>query len=267
MATAAPAGPTEYIVHHLTNLKVGSGFWTFHLDTMIVSWIVGAFVFGLMHAAARRATSGMPGRLQNFVEMVVTMVNNQVKDTFHAKNALVTPLAITIFVWIWIMNAVDFLPVDLLPIVLGWFGVHYWKAVPTTDPNMTFAMSITVFCIMICFNFKFKGVGGFTHEVLTAPFGKWLAPVNIVFRIIEDLAKPVSLALRLYGNMYAGEMIFILLAVLCSTGTLSNFFVPTLFGGVLGAGWAIFHILIVTLQSFVFMMLTIVYLSLASESH
>lgn len=267
MAAQASPGPTEYIVHHLTNLKVGSGFWTFHLDTMIISWIVGVIAFGLMYRAARRATSDVPGRLQNFVEIVVSLVNDQVKDTFHAKSGLVTPLAITIFVWIWIMNAVDFLPVDLLPLVLGWFGVHYWKPVPTTDPNMTFAMSITVFCIMIGFNFKFKGAGGFAREVLTAPFGKWLAPVNLLFRVIEDLAKPVSLALRLFGNMYAGEMIFILLAVLASTGVLSNFFVPTLLGGVLGAGWAIFHILIVTLQAFVFMMLTIVYLTLASESH
>jgi F-type H+-transporting ATPase subunit a len=262
MATEAPHSATEYIVHHLTNLKVGSGFWTFNLDTILMSWVAGALAFGLMYKAARHATPGVPGRLQNFVEMVVGLVDDQVRGTFHAKNALITPLAITIFVWIWVMNAVDFLPVDLLPMVLGWFGVHYFKAVPTTDPNTTFAMSLTVFVIMIGFNFKYKGAGGFLHEALTAPFGKWLFPVNILFRIIEDLAKPVSLALRLYGNMYAGEMIFILLAVFGSTGL-----VGMAAGGVLGAGWAIFHILIVTLQAFVFMMLTIVYLTLASEHH
>ncbi|HTP95034.1 MAG TPA: F0F1 ATP synthase subunit A [Burkholderiales bacterium] len=262
MAAEAPPSATEYIVHHLTNLTVGEGFWAVNLDTVVVSWVVGALVFGMMYRAARNATAGVPGRLQGFVELILTMVDDQVRGTFHGKNALVTPLAITIFVWIWIMNAVDFLPVDLLPKLLGLFGVHYFKAVPTTDPNMTFAMSITVFVIMIGFNLKYKGAGGLAHEALSAPFGIWLAPVNLLFRIIEDVAKPVSLALRLYGNMYAGEMIFILLAVLGSAGAFG-----VVAGGVLGAGWAIFHILIVTLQAFVFMMLTIVYLTLASESH
>lgn len=246
---------TEYIVHHLTNLKVGSGFWSFHLDTLIVSGLLGLLVFGLMWRVARRASAGVPGPLQNFIEMAVNMIDTQVRDTFHGRSELITPLAITIFIWVFIMNAMDLIPVDFLPGLLELFGVHYFKAVPTTDPNATFAMSLTVFFLMMFYNFKIKGFGGFTHEVLTAPFGKWLFPINILFRIIEDLAKPISLALRLFGNMYAGEMVFILIALL---GLAQPF---------LALPWAIFHILIITLQAFVFMMLTIVYLAMAHESH
>jgi len=246
---------SEYIVHHLTNLKAGSGFWTFHLDTLIVSGLLGLLVFGLMWRVARRASAGVPGPLQNFFEIAVNMIDAQVKDTFHGKSELITPLAITIFIWVFIMNAMDLIPVDFLPALLKLFGVHYFKSVPTTDPNATFAMSLTVFCLMLFYNFKIKGFGGFTREVLTVPFGKWLFPVNIMFRIIEDLAKPISLALRLFGNMYAGEMVFILIALLGLAQPL------------LAIPWAIFHILIITLQAFVFMMLTIVYMAMAHESH
>ena len=246
---------SEYIVHHLTNLKAGSGFWTFHLDTLIVSGLLGLLVFGLMWRVARRASAGVPGPLQNFFEIAVNMIDAQVKDTFHGKSELITPLAITIFIWVFIMNAMDLIPVDFLPLLLKLFGVHYFKSVPTTDPNATFAMSLTVFCLMLFYNFKIKGFGGFTREVLTVPFGKWLFPVNIMFRIIEDLAKPISLALRLFGNMYAGEMVFILIALLGLAQPL------------LAIPWAIFHILIITLQAFVFMMLTIVYMAMAHESH
>ena len=246
---------SEYIVHHLTNLKAGSGFWTFHLDTLIVSGLLGLLVFGLMWRVARRASAGVPGPLQNFFEIAVNMIDAQVKDTFHGKSELVTPLAITIFIWVFIMNAMDLIPVDFLPALLKLFGVHYFKSVPTTDPNATFAMSLTVFFLMLFYNFKIKGFGGFTREVLTVPFGKWLFPVNIMFRIIEDLAKPISLALRLFGNMYAGEMVFILIALLGLAQPL------------LAIPWAIFHILIITLQAFVFMMLTIVYMAMAHESH
>lgn len=246
---------SEYIVHHLTNLHIGHGFWSVHLDTLIVSGLLGTVMFGLMAMAAKRASSGVPGGWQNFVEMVVTLVDTQVRDTFHARSALVTPLAITIFVWVWIMNAMDLIPVDFLPLVTHAAGVDHFKFVPTTDPNLTFGMSISVFFMMLWYNFKFKGVGGFLHEVFTVPFGPMLAPVNLLFRIIEDIAKPISLALRLFGNMYAGEMVFILIALL------GVWQLP------LALTWALFHILIITLQAFVFMMLTVVYMSMASESH
>jgi F-type H+-transporting ATPase subunit a len=246
---------SEYIVHHLTNAHVGHGFWTFHIDTLIVSGLLGIVVFGLMAKAAARATSGVPGGWQNFVEMVVTMVDTQVRDTFHAKSNLVTPLAITIFVWVWVMNAMDLIPVDFLPQLVHLAGVDHFKFVPTTDPNLTFAMSLTVFFLMLWYNVKFKGIGGWMHEVFTVPFGPWLAPLNLLFRIIEDIAKPISLALRLFGNMYAGEMVFILIALL------GIWQLP------LALPWALFHILIITLQAFVFMMLTVVYMSMASEHH
>lgn len=257
---------TGYIQHHLTNLAVCSdaardaaghchGFWTFHLDTLLISGLLGLLVFGLMAKTASKASAGIPGGVQNFVEMVVNLVDQQVRDTFHGKSALVTPLAITIFVWVFVMNAMDLIPVDFLPIVASAVGVNYLKAVPTTDPNLTFAMSITVFFIMIWMNLKVKGFGGYMHEIFTAPFGAKLAPVNFIFRVVEDIAKPISLALRLFGNMYAGEMVFILIALL------------GLYQLPLALPWALFHILIITLQAFVFMMLTIVYMSMAAESH
>jgi F-type H+-transporting ATPase subunit a len=275
-AAGTGPSPTEYIAHHLVNLKVGSGFWTLHLDTLIVSGLVGCTVFGLLYRVARRATAGVPGRLQAFVEIVVGMVDRQVKDTFHAQSELVTPLAITVFVWIFCMNAIDLLPVDFIPGLLALAGVPYFKAVPTTDPNATFAMSLSVFALILAFNVRFKGAGGFAREALTAPFHAahpmlqaLLAPVNLALRIVEEAAKPVSLALRLFGNMFAGEVLFILMALLA--GAWSG---PTLASAgsflahvVLSLGWAIFHILIITLQAFIFMMLTIVYLTLASESH
>jgi len=277
---AENAGPTanEYISHHLVNLHVGHGFWTFHLDTLIMSGLVGVAVFGLMAYAGRRATPGVPGKLQAFVEIVLGMVDQQVRDTFHGKSAIVTPLAITVFVWVFCMNALDLIPVDFIPTIMEKvFHVEHWKAVPTTDPNATFAMSLTVFTLIIVFNLKFKGFGGFLHEIFTAPFHTdnlplqiLLAPVNLVLRFVEELAKPVSLALRLFGNMFAGEVLFILMVLLAgawtwqSVGTSSLSMIGHV---VLSLGWGIFHILIITLQAFIFMMLTIVYMSLASESH
>jgi F-type H+-transporting ATPase subunit a len=248
--------PSEYIGHHLTNLQVGEGFWTFNIDSLFFSFVLGVVVFGLFWLAARKANAGVPGKLQNFVEMVVEMVDTQVKDTFHGKSALIAPLALTIFVWVFVMNTMDLLPVDLLPSIAGAMGIHYLKVVPTTDLNLTFGMSLSVFVLIYFFSVKVKGLKGFAHEVMFAPFGKYLIPVNILFRIIEDIAKPISLALRLFGNMYAGEMVFILIALL-----------PWYLQWLLGGPWAIFHILIITLQAFVFMMLTIVYLSMAHESH
>ncbi|HRH12925.1 MAG TPA: F0F1 ATP synthase subunit A [Azonexus sp.] len=257
---------TGYIQHHLTNLVVCSdaakdvsghchGFWSFHLDTLLVSGLLGLIVFGLMAKVASKASAGVPGGLQNFIEMVVGLVDQQVKDTFHGKSKLVTPLAITIFVWVFVMNAMDLIPVDFLPMGAAAAGVPYLKSVPTTDPNLTFAMSITVFLISIVMGLKVKGFGHFMHEVFAVPFGLKLAPVNLLFRIIEEIARPISLSLRLFGNMYAGEMVFILIALL------------GIWQFPLALPWALFHILIITLQAFVFMMLTIVYMSLAAESH
>ncbi|MDE2624071.1 MAG: F0F1 ATP synthase subunit A [Betaproteobacteria bacterium] len=256
MSESAGNSTSEYIHHHLTNLQDGHGFWTFNLDTLITSALLGLLVVGLFAWVARKATSGVPGKLQAAVEMIFEMVQSQVRDTFHGDSGAVGPLALTIFVWVFVLNAMDLLPVDLVPMILGAFGVHHWKAVPTTDPNHTFAMSLTVFFLIYFYNIKAKKFGGFMHEVLTAPFGPKMAPFNLLFRLIEDLAKPVSLALRLFGNMYAGEMVFILIALL-----------PFYLQWVLGAPWAIFHILIITLQAFIFMILTIIYLSMAHESH
>ncbi|MEW6512457.1 MAG: F0F1 ATP synthase subunit A [Pseudomonadota bacterium] len=258
-----------YIGHHLTNLKAGSGFWTFHLDTIIVSGLLGLLLLGGMAMVARKATSGVPAGWQNFVEMITGFVDQQVKSSFHGKSEMVTPMAITIFVWVFAMNFMDLIPIDFLPTAAGAAGVHYLKVVPTTDPNLTFAMSITVFLLMIWMNLKVKGIGGFAHEALTAPFGAKLAPINLLFRLIEDIAKPFSLSLRLFGNMYAGEMIFILLAIMGASWAGFGIGSSTLFitQVLLSLGWAIFHILIITLQAFIFMTLTIIYMAMATESH
>ena len=254
----APSNATEYIQHHLTHLKSAhdGGFWTFNLDTFSISLILGFIFLFIFSRVASKATSGVPGRLQNFVELVVEMVNGQVKDAFHAKSTLIAPLALTIFVWVWLLNAMDFLPVDFLPSIASLVGIHYLRVVPTADVNHTFAMSLSVLVLIVVYSLKAKGLGGWLHELFSAPFGIKLAPINFVFQLIELVAKPISLALRLFGNMYAGELIFILIALL-----------PFYVQPVLGAPWAIFHILVVTLQAFVFMVLTIVYLSLAVEHH
>ena len=257
---AAPANATEYIQHHLSHLKSADA--TINLDTFWVSAILGLIFIGVFAMAARRATPGVPGKLQNFVEWIMELVNDTVNSAFHAKSAVIAPLAITIFVWVWLMNAMDFLPVDLLPRVLEFFGVYKLRVVPTADVNHTFGMSIGVLLCIIGFSIKAKGVGGWGKELFTAPFHAhgiaaiFLAPVNFIFQMLELLAKPISLSLRLFGNMYAGELIFILIALL-----------PWWAQWLLGGPWAIFHILIVTLQAFVFMALTVVYLSLAVEKH
>lgn len=256
MSESAAPSSTEYIQHHLTNFTVGHGFWTIHLDTLITSAFLGLVIFGTMFLVARRATSGVPGRLQSFVEVVIEMVQEQVHDTFHGESKLVAPLALTIFVWVFAINAMDLLPVDFAPLVAGLFGIEHWKVVPTTDPNHTFAMSLTVFILCVAGNFIAKGPGGYAKEALTVPFGPAAAPANLIFRIIEDLAKPISLSLRLFGNMYAGEMVFVLIGLM-----------PVYLQWILGAPWAIFHILVITLQAFIFMILTVIYMSMAYESH
>jgi F-type H+-transporting ATPase subunit a len=263
---AGPANATEYIQHHLTHNSLTPGdvaAGTFNLDTFWISLILGFVFLGMFYMASRRATSGVPGKLQNFVEWVMEMVNETVNSAFHAKSAVIAPLAITIFVWVWLMNAMDFLPVDLLPKLLGYAGVTYLRVVPTADVNHTFGMSIGVLICIIGFSIKAKGVGGWGKELFTAPFHAngtvgtiILAPINFIFQMLELFAKPISLSLRLFGNMYAGELIFILIALL-----------PWWAQWLLGGPWAIFHILIVTLQAFVFMALTVVYLALAVEKH
>lgn len=257
----AGASPTEYIGHHLTNLTgaIGQGpFWVVHVDSLIVAAVLGILAFGVMWLAAGKATPGVPGRFQAFVEIVYEFVDGQVRDVFHGDRSFIAPLCLTIFVWVLFMNAMDLIPVDFVPKFLALFGVHYFKAVPTTDLNTTFAMSITVFLMIIFFSFKAKGTGGFVHELFTAPFGShwalWIP--NFLLNIIEMLSKPVSLAMRLFGNMYAGELVFLLIALL-----------PWWVQWIPGAGWAIFHILIITLQAFIFMVLTAVYLAMAHEHH
>lgn len=247
----------DIIRHHLQNWSVGEGFWTLHLDTLLFGWIAAGLIMGTGWAVARRLNPGVPSGLQNFLEMVVEFVDGQVRDSFHGHNPLVAPLALTIFVWVFLMNAFDLLPVDLLNFIGALLGVEmHAKMVPTTDLNTTFAMAIAVFALILYFNVKVKGFGGFGKEFLYTPFGKYLMPVNIVMKAVEEVAKPVSLGMRLFGNMYAGELIFLLIALL-------PFYVQPL----LSTPWAIFHILIITLQAFIFMVLTIVYLSLAHESH
>ncbi len=250
-----------YIKHHLTNLSTqfhwGDTFFTINLDTLFVSWALGLLFLGTFFIAARRATAGVPGGLQNFVEMVVDFVDTQVTDTFQGKrNEFVTCLALTIFTWVFLMNAMDLLPVDLLPLLASFAGIHYLKVVPTTDPNLTLALSLSVFLILLGFQVYSKGVLGFFKELLGHPFGYKLFPLNMALKVAEELAKPISLALRLFGNMYAGELIFILIALL-----------PPLVQWPLGWIWAVFHILVITLQAFIFMILTIVYISLAQDHH
>jgi len=255
--------PTEYIIHHLTNLSVGEGATSLHLDTLFISIGLGLIFIWVMTRAARRATVDVPGGLQNFAEIMVEFVDQQVKDTFHGRNPLIAPLALTIFCWVFLWNLMDLVPVDLLPWIASWFGIHYLRVVPSTDLNATFALSLSVFLLIIFYSVKIKGVGGYAKEFLTHPFGPYLFPANLILNVVELLAKPVSLALRLFGNLYAGEMIFILIAVLYGTG-----WVLGIFGGVLQLLWAGFHLLIITLQAFIFMVLTIVYLSMAhEESH
>ncbi|MDX1900439.1 MAG: F0F1 ATP synthase subunit A [Gammaproteobacteria bacterium] len=247
----------EYIQHHLEHMTftVGSGFWTFNLDSIVVAILTALFLAVSMRYVAVRAKAGVPGRLQNLVEVVVTFIQDTVRETFHGKSPLVAPLALVVFLWVFFMNAFDLLPVDFLPWVLKFFGIHYFKSVPTADPNTTFAMSLSVFGLIIFYNIKIKGFG-LIKEMLTKPFGPYLFFLNVPFRLLEEIIKPFTLALRLFGNMFAGELIFILIALM-----------PWWLQFASGTVWAIFHILIITIQAFVFMMLTVVYLSMAHEAH
>jgi F-type H+-transporting ATPase subunit a len=254
----------EYIQNHLEHLQLNlqtfkmgdGGFWTLNLDTLLITIIVGALFLGLFYFAAKKATSGKPGKLQNVVEMIVEFVQQLVKEVFHGKNPLIAPLALTIFIWVFLLNSLDLVPVDLVPKVLSLFGIHGdLRTVPTDDPNFTFALSLSVFALILFFNVKVKGLIGLAKEALGAPFGAWLFPLNLLFRLIEELVKPLSLALRLFGNMFAGELIFLLIALM-------PWWIQWTAGGI----WSIFHILVIGIQAFIFMMLTIIYLSMAHES-
>jgi len=238
------------------------GFWAVHVDTMFFSILLGGLFLWLFKKVADNVSSGEPGAAQNFVEWIVDFVEENVRGSFSGKNPMVAPLALTIFVWIFLMNLMDLIPVDLIPWLAGHLGVHYLRVVPTTDPNATFGMSLMVFILMLYYSFKIKGVGGFLGELTLQPFGKWGLPANLLLEGINLLSKPVSLSLRLFGNMYAGEMIFILIALMYGPGI-----VLSVVGGLSQMAWAIFHILIVTLQAFIFMVLTIVYLDMAHQEH
>ena len=280
---------TAYIKHHLTNLTYGQhadgswglahsaeeikemGFWALQVDSLAWSVFLGLVFFYFFRKAAKQATAGVPGGLQNFVEWIVVFVDDSVKGSFSAKNDLVAPMALTIFCWVFLMNLMDLVPVDWLPMLAQQVGHHafgmdphhvYFKVVATTDPNITFGMAFAVFFLMIYYSIKIKGIGGFLGELAFQPFGKIGLPVNLILEGVSLIAKPISLSLRLFGNMYAGETIFILIALMYSAGVGMG-----RFGVFLQLGWAIFHILIITLQAFIFMTLTIVYMEMAHQEH
>jgi F-type H+-transporting ATPase subunit a len=289
MASESGHGPqtsSEYISHHLQNLQVcqdDAGAWVWNhcagnpmainVDSMFWSVLLGLVFIVLFRSAAKKTSADKPSRFQAFVEIIVDFVDGSVKDTFHGKSRLIAPLGLTIFVWVFLMNLMDLIPVDWIPVAAGAAGIPYMKVVPSTDVNVTFGMSIAVFFLIIFYTIKYKGVTGFVAELTMQPLppptkgiGLIAAPFMIAFNLILEtvalIAKPISLSLRLFGNMFAGELIFILIAVMYSGGIIVGSI-----GGVLHLGWAIFHVLIVTLQAFIFMMLTIVYLSLASQEH
>jgi F-type H+-transporting ATPase subunit a len=268
VAAHAPT-PSEYIVHHLGHLSTRHqekivDFSIINMDTVFWSVAMGVVGCLVMWLVARRATSGVPGRLQAFVEMVVEMVEDQSKAIVHGDRRFIAPLALTVFVWVTLMNSLDFLPVDLFASIFGLFGIDiHHRVVPTADLNGTLGIALGVLALMIYYSVKIKGFGGWIHELFTAPFGIWLAPFNLLLNIIEYAAKTVSLGMRLFGNMYAGELLFLLIALLGSMATVFGFVGHVIAGSI----WAIFHILIVILQAFIFMMLTLVYIGQAHEGH
>ena len=283
MAAEQPTTANEYILHHLTFLsnKEPTGvvdFSVIHLDSVFFSILLAVLFAGSFYLAARKATSGQPGKFQNFVELIVEFVDKQVKDSFHGTNKLLAPLALTIFCWVFLFNAMDILPVDLLPAIAHGAGIEHLKVVPTTDLNVTFAMGLTVFVLIIYYSIKMKGLGGFIAELTLQPFRAknpivmaLLVPANLILEIVPFLARPISLSLRLYGNLFAGEMIFLLLAALTLHGItqLSSAGGWALLVAQVGLAfvWAVFHLLVITLQAFIFMVLTIVYLAMAQEHH
>lgn len=272
----------EYIQHHLTHWQIQAGpLGTINVDTIMWAWITGLIGLFILWKASRKATTGVPGRLQCAVEMMLEMVDEQAKSIIHGDRSFIAPMALTVFLWIILMNTMDLIPVDWIPMLAGQIGYHafgvdphhvYMRVVPTADINATLGMSVAVLFLSLYYGVKIKGVGGFSHELVAAPFGNniILWPLNLAMQLIEYVAKTLSLGLRLYGNMYAGELLFILIALLGSIA------LPwESMGGTLGAlggflaqmSWAIFHILIVILQAYIFMMLTLVYLGQAHDAH
>ena len=274
-AEAEVLTPTEYINHHLTFFShplAEGGFWNLHVDTVVMSVLLGILGFGFMWWVVRGATAGVPSKRQAFVELAMEFVDEQAKAIFHGdRHTFVAPLALTVFVWVLLMNTMDFLPVDIMSAVYHKvLGVEHWRGVPTADVNTTFALALSIWGLMIFFNLKVKGVGGWVHELTCTPFGSnsvmWI--VNLFFNAVEYLSKPLSHSLRLYGNMYAGEIIFLLLAMWAANSSwAADYYIGFGVATLLTVGWAIFHILIVVLQAFIFMMLTLVYIAMAHESH
>ncbi|HSC95587.1 MAG TPA: F0F1 ATP synthase subunit A [Burkholderiales bacterium] len=266
MAAGKELTPTEYISHHLTHgaKQVGDGgFWTLHFDSLAVSVLLGVVSIGFLWWVVRGATSGVPGKRQAFVELLFEFVDAQARSIFHGdRHKFVAPLALTVGLWVLLMNAMDFLPVDIVALGTRPISEHGFRIVPTADVNTTFALALSVWLLMIFFSIAVKGAGGWLHELCFTPFGRWLLPFNLLFNAIEYISKPLSHSLRLYGNMYAGELIFLLLWMWAATGL-----VGTVFGSFFALLWALFHILIVGLQAYIFMMLTIVYISMAHEHH
>lgn len=254
---------SEYIQNHLNHYQLDlhtftisdGGFWTLNLDTLAISIITGILFLGVFYLVIRNFKSERPGKLQVAIEMIVESIGQLVKEIYHGKSLLITPLALTIFIWVFLLNAYDLLPVDLIPRLLFYFGIIDFRVVATDDPNLTFALSLSVLLLVIFYNFKAKGGLGFAKEALLMPFGKWFFPINFIFRIIEEGVKPLSLSLRLFGNMFAGELIFLLIAT-------TPWWLQWTFGGI----WAVFHVLIITIQAFILMMLAVIYLSMAHES-
>lgn len=250
---------STWTIAHSPQEAVDMGFWALNVDSMGWSIFLGLIFCYFFRKVAKNIDSGVPGKLQNVIEVLIEFVNTNVKETFHGKsNPVIASVALTIFCWIFLMNLMDLVPVDVLPLLaqkISGDPHFYFKVVPTTDPNITFGFSLSVFAMIIFYSVKVKGIGGFIGELTLQPFGKWMIPFNLLLEGVALLAKPVSLALRLFGNLYAGELIFMLIAML------GYFQLPLHFI------WAVFHILIIVLQAFIFMMLTIVYLSMAHESH
>jgi len=267
MAAEHELTPSSYIGHHLSFLQhpVGEGsFWTLNVDSLVTAALLGVFGLGFLWWVVRGATSGVPGKRQAFVELLCEFVDRQARDIFQGDRKFIAPVALTVGLWVLLMNAMDFLPVDILAWVTHFFAPHGFRIVPTADVNTTFALALSVWLLMIYFSIAVKGLGGWIHELFCTPFGSnallWLP--NLLFNLVEYISKPLSHSLRLFGNMYAGEIIFLLLWMMAGAGLAG-----TLLAVPLGLLWAIFHILIVLLQAYIFMMLTVVYISMAHESH
>lgn len=262
----------EYISHHLSHCTVETPIGPIHADSVFYSVFMATLFLFVFYRFARKASSGIPSKGQSFIEMIIEFVDEQVKDTYHGSSKLIAPLSLTIFIWVFLMNFMDLLPVDMLPKAGEMMGIKYMRVVPSADLNVTFGLSITVFLLILYYSIKIKGLAGFAKELAFQPFGKAMLPFNLLLKVIEEIAKPISLGLRLFGNLYAGELIFMIIAIFTAGGGVTYLLdlgmIPLAVGQfILGLIWALFHLIIILLQAFIFMMLTIVYLSMAHEDH